>query len=205
MIMNAIAKPVSVFDVYERAKSGPEMSEADWDFGVIPKTAKKLKEKYKIKMDKKVIIPEDKTLIDNLFKAGLDMLEECGVYCIDTNRVIKYTRDEILLAIKNAPRHFTFGEDQEAIHVTPRAYNSKTPPVIQGGPTGSPCSEAMFLPIHQSYAQEPIVDTIVNGVLQTVMGKDPVPSSPWEIMAVRSELFQVREAMSRAGRSGMGL
>lgn len=203
--MKAIAKPVTVFDVYDRAKSGPEMPEADWDFGVIPKTAKKLKEKYGIKMDTKVIIPEDKTLIDNLFKAGLDMLVECGVYCIDTNRVIKYTRDEVLLAIKNAPSHFTFGDGQEAIHVVPRPYNSKKPPVIQGGPTGSPCSEELFMAIHQAYAQEPIVDTIVNGVLQTVLGKDPVPDSPWEIMAVRSELFQVREAQSRAGRSGMGL
>lgn len=203
--MKAIAKPVTVFDVYERAKKGVEMAEADWDFGVIPKTAKKLKEKYNIKMDTTVIIPEDETLINNLFQAGLDMLEECGVYCIDTGRVIKYSRDEILLAIKNAPCRYTFGEGQEAIAVTPRAYNSKTPPVIQGGPTGSPCSESMFLAIHQAYAQEPIVDTIVDGVLQTIMGKDPVPDSPWEIMAVRSELLQVREAQSRAGRSGMGL
>ncbi|MDR2461512.1 MAG: monomethylamine:corrinoid methyltransferase, partial [Deltaproteobacteria bacterium] len=139
--MQAIAKPVSVFDVYDRAKSGPEMAEGDWDFGVIPTVAKKLKEKYKIKMDPKVMIPEDKTLIDTLFQAGVDMLVECGVYCIDTNRVIKYTRDEVLTAIKNAPRHFTFGEDQEAINVVERPYNSPLPPVIQGGPTGSPCSE----------------------------------------------------------------
>ncbi|CVK19568.1 Monomethylamine methyltransferase MtmB [Sporomusa sphaeroides DSM 2875] len=203
--MKAIAKPITVFDVYERAQSGPEMSEADWDFGVIPQTAKKLKEKYGIKIDRKTIIPEDEDLINNLFQAGLDMLVECGVYCIDTNRVIKYTRDEVLLAIKSAPDHFTYGENQEAIHVVPRAYNSKKVPVIQGGPTGSPCSEKLFMPIHQAYAQEPIVDTIVNGVMQTVMGKDPVPESPWEIMAVRSELLQVREAQSRAGRTGMGL
>ena len=203
--MKAIGKPVSVFDVYDRAKTGPELAEGDWDFGVIPRTAKKLKEKYNIKMDPKVMIPEDKTLIDNLFKAGLDMLVECGVYCIDTNRVIKYTRDEVLTAVKAAPRFFDFGIEQEAIHVVERPFNSKVPPVIQGGPTGSPCSEKYFLQIHQSYAQEPIVDTIVNGVLQTVLGKDPVPESPWEIMAVRSELLQVREAMSRAGRAGMGL
>lgn len=203
--MKAIAKPVTVFDVYNRAKSGQEMDENDWDFGVIPKTARKIKEKYGIKIDTTKMIPEDKTLINNLYKAGLEMLEECGVYCIDTGRVIKYTRDEILTAVKNAPRHFTFGEGQEAIHVVPRSFDSKLPPVIQGGPTGSPCSEEHFMAIHQSYAQEPIVDTIVDGVLQTVMGFDPVPDSPWELMAVRSELLQVREAQSRAGRTGMGL
>ncbi len=203
--MKAIGKCVTVFDVYDRAKTGPKMEEKDWDFKLIPQTARELKKKYGIKMDKKTMIPEDKELINNLFNAGVDMLVECGIYCIDTGRVIKYTRDEVLHAIKSAPDHFVFGEGKEAINVVPRSYSSAKAPVIQGGPTGSPCSEEMFLPIHQSYAQEPIVDTIVDGVLQTVMGKDPVPGSPWEIMAVRSEALQVREAQARAGRSGMGL
>lgn len=203
--MKAIGKAVTVFDVYDRAKTGPKMDEKDWDFKLIPQTARALKTKYGIKIDKKTIIPESKELVNNLFNAGVDMLVECGVYCIDTGRVIKYTRDEVLHAIKAAPDHFTFGEGKEAINVVPRAYNSTKAPVIQGGPTGSPCSEEMFMAIHQSYAQERIVDTIVDGVLQTVMGKDPVPGSPWEIMAVRSEALQVREAQSRAGRKGMGL
>ncbi len=203
--MNAIGKPISVFDVYDRAKTGPLVKESDWDYKIVPQTAKALKEKYNIKMDKKTIIPEDKELINNLFNAGLDMLVECGIYCIDTGRVIKYTRDEVLNAICSAPNHFVFGEGKEAIQVVPRHASSKTPPVIQGGPTGSPCSEDMFLPIHQAYAQERIVDTIVDGVMQTVMGKDPVPGSPWEIMAVKNECLQVREAQMRAGRTGMGL
>lgn len=203
--MNAIGKQVTVFDVYDRAKSGPKVEEKDWDFKIIPQTAAKLKEKYNIKMDKTTIIPEDKELINNLFNAGLDMLVECGVYCIDTGRVIKYTRDEVLHAIESAPRKFVFGEDKEAHIVTPRHTSDKRAPIIQGGPTGSPCSEEMFLPIHQAYAQERIVDTIVDGVIQTVMGKDPVPNSPWEILAVRTEAMQVREAQVRAGRKGMGL
>jgi len=203
--MKAYGKPVTVFDVYDRARSGPRVPEQEWDFKIIPQTAKALVKKYDIKMDKKTIVPEDPELIDKLYNAGLDMLVECGVYCMDTGRVIKYTRDEVLAAIEGAPDHFMFGEGKEAIYVTPRSYDSPKPPIIQGGPTGSPCSEDLFLAIHQSYAQEPIVDTIVNGVMQTVMGRDPVPGSAWEIMAVHSELRQVREAQARAGREGMGL
>lgn len=104
-------------------------------------------------MDKKTIIPEDKELCDKLFNAGLDMLVDAGVYCIDTGRVIKYTRDEVLQAIENAPDHFQFGEGKEAHNVTPRSYKDSTAPIIQGGPTGSPCSEELFLPIHQAYAR----------------------------------------------------
>lgn len=203
--MKAIGKPVDVYEVYERAKSGPKITENEWDFQTIPQTAAKLRDKYGIKIDKSVMVPEDEELIDKLFNAGLDMLEECGVYCIDTGRVIKYSREEILNKVQNAADCFTFGEGKEAITVTPRSYDSAKPPLIQGGPTGSPCSEEMFLAIHESYAQEPIVDTIVDGVMQTVRGYDPVPGSPWEMLAVRSELLQIREAQMRAGRTGMGL
>ncbi|SDF58544.1 hypothetical protein SPACI_001370 [Sporomusa acidovorans DSM 3132] len=201
----AIAKKLTVFDIYERAKTGPKVEEKEWDFKVIPQTAAKLKKKYGIKMDKKQIIPTDKELINNLFKAGLEMLVECGIYCIDTNRVIKYTKDEVLAAIESAPTRAIYGEGKEAVVMAPRSYTDKKAPIIQGGPTGAPCSEEHFLAIHQSYAQEPLVNTIVDGVLQTIKGYDPVPGSPHEIAAVKSEAILVRAAQDRAGRTGMGL
>lgn len=201
----AIAKGLTVFDIYERAKSGPKVEEKEWDFKTIPQTATKLKKKYGIKMDKQQILPTDPELISNLFQAGLEMLVECGVYCIDTNRVIKYTREEVLAAIKTAPTHAIYGEGKQAVVMKPRNHMEKRAPIIQGGPTGAPCSEEQFLNIHQSYAQEPLVDTIVDGVLQTIKGYDPTPGSPWEIAAVKSEAIFVRAAQDRAGRSGMGL
>lgn len=201
----AIPQTLTVFEVYERAKNGPKVDEKDWDFKIIPQTASRLKKKYGIKMDKKQIIPTDKGLISNLFQAGLEMLLECGVYCIDTNRVIKYTKDEVLAALEAAPTSVVYGEGKNAVTLACRSYTDKKPPIIQGGPTGAPCSEDQFLAIHQSYAQERQVDTIVDGVLQTIKGYDPVPGSPWEIAAVKSEAIMVRAAQDRAGRSGMGL
>jgi methylamine--corrinoid protein Co-methyltransferase len=203
--LKTIGKRVTVYDVYDRAKTGQKVAENDWDYKIVPQAATALKKKYDVKIDKTKMIPEDPKLIDSLWQAGLEMLETTGIYCIDTGRVVKYTRDEILQAIAGAPDSFIYGEGKEAINVVPRAHSDSKAPIIQGGPTGSPCSEELFLPIHQAYAQEPLVDTIVDGVLQTVMGKDPVPNSPWEIMAVRSEALFVRDAQCRAGRSGMGL
>ena len=99
-----------------------------------------LKKKYGIKMDKKTIIPTDKELINNLFQAGLDMLVECGIYCIDTKRVIKYSREEVLEAIKTAPTRAIYGEGKQAVVLTNRSHKDKRPPIIQGGPTGAPCT-----------------------------------------------------------------
>ena len=201
-----LAKTITVMDVYDRAKTGAKTEEKDWDFKIIPKTATMLKKKYDNKMDKKQIIPTDPQLCSNLFKAGLELLATCGVYCIDTKRVIKYTEEEILASLAAAPKSAQYGEvGKNGRTIACRRHDDKRPPIIQGGPTGAPCSEEHFQSIHQSYAQEPIVDTIVDGVLQTIRGKDPMPGTPWEIAAVKAEAKAVREAQMRAGRDGMGL
>lgn len=201
----SLARKINIYDVFDRAKTGAQMEESQWDNEIIPTTAAKLKAKYNIKMDKQTIVPEDADLVNNLYKAGLDMLEECGIYCTDTKRVIKYTREEIMAAIESVPQNVQIGEGKEQIFLNPRSYDSKCPPIVQGGPTGAPCSEEMFLAIHQSYAQEGLVDTIVDGVMQTIHGKDPTPGSPYEIAAVRAECKQIRDACMRAGRPGMAL
>jgi len=201
----ALAQRVTVFEAYNRAKSGPRVDENTWDYEIIPKTATRLKEKYGIQMDKKVIIPTDPALIDNLFKAGMEMLVECGVYCMDTGRVIKFTEEEVWASVAAAPKSLIVGEGRDVRTIAPRSYEDSRPPLIQGGPTGAPCSEDQFLNIHLSYAKEGIVDTIVDGVVQTIEGYDPSPISPWEIAAVKQEARLVRLAQARAGRPGMGL
>ena len=201
----ALAQRVTVFETFNRAKSGQKVAEDTWDNQIIPKTASRLKDKYGIAMDPKVMVPTDEKLIDNLFRAGLEMLVECGIYCMDTGRVIKYTEEEVWASLAAAPKSCVIGEGREARTLSPRSFADSRPPLIQGGPTGAPCSEPMFLPIHESYAKEGIVDTIVDGVMQTINGFDPTPNSPWEIAAVKQEAYQVRLAQARAGRPGMGL
>lgn len=201
----ALAQKVTVFEAFNRAKTGQRVDENTWDYEIIPKTASRLKEKYGIQMDKKVMIPTDPTTISNLFKAGMEMLVECGVYCMDTGRVIKYTEEEVWASVAAAPGYCTIGEGRDSRRLAPRSYVDSSAPLIQGGPTGAPCSEQYFLAIHESYAKESIVDTIVDGVMQTINGYDPTPNSPWEIAAVKQEAYQVRLAQARAGRPGMGL
>jgi methylamine---corrinoid protein Co-methyltransferase len=200
-----LTQRITVFEAFNRAKTGQKVVEDTWDNEIIPKTASRLKEKHGIKMDKQVLIPTDPVLIGNLFKAGMEMLVECGVYCMDTGRVIKYTEEEVWASIAAAPKWAMIGEGRDARMLQPRSYLDSRPPLIQGGPTGAPCSERNFLGIHESYAKEGIVDTIVDGVVQTVNGYDPTPNSPWEIAAVKNEAYMVRLAQARAGRPGMGL
>jgi methylamine--corrinoid protein Co-methyltransferase len=196
---------MSVFESYERARKGPRVDEKIWDFEIIPQTATRLKKKYGIEMDKTVMVPTDPELMSKLYAAGLEMLLECGVYCISTGRVIKLTEEEILMNLATAPQSCVIGEGIHARPMLPRSHTDKRPPLVQGGPTGAPCSEQNFFAIHESYAKEGIVDCIVDGVLSTVNGYNPAPDSPWEVLAGRQEIMMVRMAQAKCGRSGMGL
>lgn len=196
---------VGVFESYNRACTGPKVDENDWDRKLIYQKAKSLKEKYKLKFDRSKIIPTDTDMIDRLFQAGYEMLVEMGVYCMDTGRVIKYTEDEVRTSVAGAPKALTLGEGRDSRILAPRSFNASHPPLVQGGPTGAPVSENIFVAMHEAYAREPLVDTIVDGVLSTINGREPKPGSPWEIAAVKGECSLVRLAMTRAGRPGMAM
>ncbi len=198
------SRSLDVYEFYERAKKGEKTTQDDWDLMTIPMKAMELKQKYDLDF-KGEFVPTDKDMMENLFKAGFEMLLDCGIYCTDTSRVVKYTEDEIWDAINNVQKEFTLGTGREAIRVHKRSVGDKRKPVVQGGPTGSPISEDMFMPVHMSYALEKEVDTIVNGVMMTVRGKPPIPKSPYEVLAAKTETRLIKNACAMAGRPGMAI
>ena len=116
--------------------------------------------------------------MEKLFNAGFEMLLDCGIYCTDTHRIVKYTEAEIWDAINNVQKEFTLGTGREAVNVRKRGVGDKRKPIVQGGPTGSPISEDVFMPVHMSYALEKEVDTIVDGVMTSVRGKTTYTRQP---------------------------
>ena len=125
----AVREKGDVFESYERALSGPKIDEQEWDRKVIPQTAKKLKEKYGLKFDKSKINPTDDDVLDRLFQAGLEMLATCGTYCTETGRIIKYTEEEIMMAMAGAPREIIIGEGRDARKMAARRFDDPNPPL----------------------------------------------------------------------------
>jgi methylamine--corrinoid protein Co-methyltransferase len=202
--MGVVDKALTVYETYLRSEKGIKMPESHWDNKVVPETASMLKEKYQIKFDSE-IIPTDKKLIKNLYLAGLEMLVTTGIFNADTGRVVRVTESEVKEGIKKAPKRLQFGEYRDAAHMEPRKGNSSRKPIIQGGPTGATVSEDVFIPMIQSYAQESVIDTIVNGVMATIDGMPATTNTPFEIKATLAEIRAIREACNRAGRPYMGI
>ncbi|MBP1909584.1 methylamine--corrinoid protein Co-methyltransferase [Methanolobus bombayensis] len=198
------SRSLDVYEFYERAKKGEKTTQDDWDLMTIPMKAMELKQKYGLDF-KGEFVPTDKDMMQKLFNAGFEMLLDCGIFCTDTSRVVKYTEDEIWDAINNVQKEFVLGTGRDSVRVQKRSVGDKRKPIVQGGPTGSPISEDVFMPVHMSYALEKEVDTIVNGVMMTVRGKPPIPKSPYEVLAAKTETRLIKNACAMAGRPGMGI
>lgn len=197
-------KSMDIYEFYDRAKSGEKCSQDDWDLMTIPMNAMEMKQKYGLDF-KGEFIPTDYDMIEKLFKAGFEMLLKSGIFVTDTSRVVKYTEEEIWESINNPQIEFVLGSGRDAVNVRKRKIGDKRKPIIQGGPTGSPVTEDMFIPIHISYAQEKEVDTIVNGVLTSIRGKPPVPKTPYEILAAKMESRLIKQAAAYCGRPLIGI
>jgi methylamine--corrinoid protein Co-methyltransferase len=200
----ALSRPITIFELYDRFKAGTKVVENDWDYKIIPGQATKMKEKYEIKFGPEMI-PEDKDLKNRIFNAGLEMLVSTGFYNADNLRVVKVSEAEVWEGIKKTPKALVLGEHKDAAQFVPRHGNEARKPVIQGGPTGAPVSEEVFIQLMQSYAQEASVDTIVNGVMSTIEGHPASTNTPYEIRATMAELRAIREACIRAGRPYMAI
>lgn len=197
-------KPVTIFEAYDRFATGKKVREDTWDYVTVPNNVALIRSRYGIDFGKE-IIPDDKELIDKLFRAGVDMLVETGFFNPDMGRVMMVTESEILEGIRKAPKKLRLGSGKDEVVCERRRGNSHARPIIQGGPTGAPVSEDLFVTMMQGYAQEPVVDTLVSGVMSTVEGHAPIANTPWEIKATVAEIRAVREGMHRAGRPGMGI
>ncbi len=195
---------VDVFEAYNRFIEGDRILEKDWDYSVIPSNASLMKKRYEIDFGNR-IIPNDQDMIDRLFVAGIDMLITTGIYNINTGTRMKITEDEIYEGLKMAPKKLTLGEGKDMVECVQRRGNSMNKPIIEGGPTGAPVSEDIYTTVIESYAQEPLVDTIVSGVLESVKGHPSVKNTPWEVRATLGELNYVHNALYEAGRPGMAM
>ncbi len=193
---------IDVFETYDRFAEGRRIPEKDWDYVIVPENAKMMKERYDLHFGSN-IIPDDPDLIDRLFLAGVDMLLSTGIYNSDLGMVLDLDEDELYEGLKMAPKKLKLGRGKDRVTCKARRGNTLRKPIIQGGPTGAPVSEGIFTSMIQSYAQEPTVDTIVSGVLNTVDGHPATTNTPWEIRATHAEIRYVREATRKAGRPGM--
>ncbi len=194
-----------LLDIVDRANQGSVIDEKTFDLEYVADGVARVVRDYEIAFDRDFIIQQDDEMVDRVWEAALDFLTGCGVYHTDTRRLMSFTRDEIQAALAAAPSQVIIGEGRDSRVLKHRTVEDSNPPLISGGPIGTPLSEELYVSIMQSYFQEPIIDTIVPGTLATTYGREVRSKSPLEIISSWQQVDLDFEAAERAGRPGLSI
>jgi len=195
---------VQILDVMQKALEGKPMSESDYQLKLFAAKVQEKVREYKIKYDPANPIPNDNSLADDLFQAGLELLVDVGAYCTDTGRVISYTESEVKEALRNAPSKLHFGEGRDRKALVSRKVGDKTPPWCLLGAGGGACSsDRSFLTLVEGYAEIPETNAITTPAITRVGGMRVRPASPLEVLAAQRNAVLAREACNRVGRQGI--
>ncbi|MFW9854392.1 MAG: monomethylamine:corrinoid methyltransferase [Candidatus Thorarchaeota archaeon] len=195
-----------LLEVIQRAETGPITLEKHFDLKVLNAKVKEVVKEYDIRFsdDPTIVIPSDNSLADSLFQAAVDLYLETGTYCMSNHRQIIFEEAEIRGAFRNAPAEITFGAGSDTRNMKNRKVEDTTPPLcLTSG--GGEISEEIYVQLIQSYAQEPLADTVSGGFpLHKISGMDPKPGTPAEVLASIYNIKYAKEGARLAGRPSIG-
>jgi methylamine--corrinoid protein Co-methyltransferase len=194
---------IEIIDVFWRADDGPLIQDTDYYMKRFVPKLKEVIARHKIKWDRKTIVNTEDSLADRVFQAAVDLLAEAGAYCPDTNRVMEFTREEILRSAEQAPKAACFGEGREAKTMYGRDVDENSVPWVHVGGGIYITDEQIYLDTVEGMASINIVDSLSVPSIIHLQGKDARARSPQELLAAIKTVILAREGIRRSGRAGL--
>lgn len=197
---------IPIIDFQERSLTGPVMKADDFDLALSMKI-RELIAKYDIKYKPDQLIVDDDTA-DAVFNAGVDLLADMGIYHIGTQRVIQFSKEEILEFVNERtenPGTATFGLDDDQMTITYRKGDDKQSPVLYVGAAGT-ITEEEFVPLMVSFAREKKIKGMgISGGIVKVGDIEPKAGTLSEVYCGLWEQARLKEVLDIVGRPGMNL
>ncbi len=195
---------IPIIEFQQRALHGPVMKGDEFDLEFSMKV-RELVAKYDINYNPEELVVDDATA-DAVFQAGVELLADIGLYHLETERVIKYTKEEIetiAREYRENPSKHTFGKGKDEVTVAYRTGADTRPPTLYAGPAGV-AEEEWFGAFIESYAQEEAVKAMgICPGLARLGDIEPKAGTPSEIYVAQWEQRQIKETLERVGRPGM--
>ncbi len=197
---------IPLLDFEKRSLRGKVMKAQEFDLTFAMKV-RELVERHRISFDPDRLIVDDETA-DAVFNAGVDLLAEVGLYQLDTQRVIEYTREEVLaLAAERMarPARVTLGRGDDEMTIAYRTGDDPRPPSVYVGAAGQ-ISEDEFVPMMTCFARERRNEGMgIAGGITRVGDIVPKVGAPTEVYCGLWEQARLREVLEAVGRPGMSL
>ncbi len=194
---------ISLLEVAERTQTGDKLEDKKWEKEFFT-TISDLVKKYGIVFpggDRFINLDDD--LAERAFAAGVEFLEKMGVYCVSTRRRVRFSREEIETAIREAPTEIIMGAGRDQrVWKQRKVQGSEYLNVCPGH--HSPFTEDLAGLVVKNFAQIPRTDFIEGFNFTTVDGREII-GTPMEVYASRREMAWMRDGVSAAGRPGLAV
>jgi len=195
---------ISILEFQNRSLHGPVMKADEFDLEFSMKL-RELVAKYEIKYNPEMLVVDDATA-DAVFHAAVELLAEIGLYHLVTERVVKFSEEEIetiAREYRENPRSHTFGKGKDEVKIEYRTGADTRPPTLYTGAAGV-ADEEWFGAFIQSFAQEEAVKAMgICPGLAKLGNIEPKAGTPTEIYVAQWEQRQIKEALERSGRPDM--
>lgn len=195
---------IPIIEFQQRSLHGPVMKADEFDLEFSMKL-RELVAKYDIKYNPEELIVDDATA-DAVFQAGVELLADVGLYHLETERVIKFTKEEvetIAREYRENPSKHTFGKGKDAVTIEYRSGADTRPPTLYAGAAGV-AEKEWFGAFIQSFAQEESIKALgIAPGLAKLGDIEPKAGTPSEIYVAQWEQKQIKETLERVGRPDM--
>jgi hypothetical protein len=196
---------ISLLEVEERVQTGAKMDTKDYDMGLFRKTQELTKKHNLNQQGKEEFWDVDNAYADALFQSAIDFLTEWGIYCVSTNRVIRFGEDEVRRAAREIPGEIRVGEGSDARIIRKRGIEDvyNRPYIIVAG--HSAWSDMVPIPIHvvvREMVKDKRVDAIQSFMYAETDHIEIKGPAHWAYGARRA-VERVRNGCTQAGRPGL--
>ena len=192
-----------LWEAIQRSTTGPMMTEEKFETELFPTVLGDLQKKYRIEFDPDEPAMIDPELADAIFEAGKELLLEVGLLCKDTQRIIKFSQEEIEEAILTARHEVTVGHGREAITLSPRAPGDRQHPYCFNAAGIITTDTQLYKQHAMTVMQEPTCDGVIPMPLFGIGGMKNIAGTPMQTQVCLTEARIMNEAAAWAGKPGL--
>lgn len=195
---------ISLVEIADRMREGIKVTDKEWNMSLFRKMTELVKE-YKIRcpVEPSDWINVDDTLADAAWNAAIDFLVDMGCFCINRERVLRFSEEEIREAVRSMQKEVVMGEGKDVRVWKQHKVEGNEPMNVAPG-HHAPFTEDLADLIVQNFAAIPRLDFIEGFNFPRIDGYE-IYGIPLEAYASKRQVAWLREGIRRAGRPGAAI
>ncbi len=195
---------ISLVEIADRMRTGPKMAAKDWDMALFRRMTELVNE-YGIECpeERSSWLNTDDSLADAAWSAAVEFVVEDGCLCLDRERVVRFTEEEVREAVRSMQREVVMGEGKDARVWRQHRVEGSEPLNVAPG-HHAPFTEDLANTVVHNFAMIPRLDFLEGFNFPKIDGYD-VYGTPLEAYASRRQVAWLREGVRKAGRPGAAI